>query len=141
MDGYRLGSVQDPESVAGDGTVIALLKRLRTLLANGLPGLGTAASVASSAGIAASTNTLAGATNRRLLAVSYRESAATAAAAAFNLRHGAADADPLVLVVELAANQSGAFSFGDRGVAAPNGVRTQVLAGTIDVVLHYADVA
>ena len=134
-----LGQTTDAEVTTGDGTVVSLLKRLRTLLTNGAPG--PAASVASSAGIAASANTLAAAANRRLMGASYRESAATAAVAAFNLRHGTVDADPLVHVVELAANGSGFVHFGERGIAVPNGVRTQVLAGTVDVVLHYADIA
>lgn len=74
----------------------------------------------------------------RLMGFASRESAATAAVATFRLVHGATVAGGTTLYpVELSAGESRGEWFGPDGIAVPNGVSIDWIAGTVDVVLFY----
>jgi hypothetical protein len=74
----------------------------------------------------------------RLVGFAAKESAATAAAATFNIVHGATGAAGTLLVpVELSANESTRDWFGPDGIAAASGISIDWVAGQVDVVLFY----
>lgn len=74
----------------------------------------------------------------RLLGYSCRESAGTPAVATFRVMHGATVAGgTAVAVQELAANASDWVWFGPQGIACPNGITLDVVAGTLDVHVYY----
>lgn len=77
------------------------------------------------------------AASSRLLLVGYsaRESAGAAAAAAFNLRNGTTDTDPVIAVCELAANSEKTVMFGD-GIECPAGVFVERTAGETHLVVY-----
>lgn len=78
----------------------------------------------------------------RLVGFAARESAAVAAVATFIIVHGATAAGgALTIPVELAANGSTFEWFGPDGIAVPDGVSIDVVAGTADVTLFYKVVA
>lgn len=72
----------------------------------------------------------------RLMGYSVRESAGSAAVADFNLRHGGANDDPLLVVGELAANGSDVRWFGPQGLACPDGVWVERVSGETELVLY-----
>ena len=77
----------------------------------------------------------AAATNLRVFGFTVRESAGTPAVATVAFRHDVAAGGctgNAFAIVELAANTSQTFSFGDRGIAAPSGLCVDVLAGEVD---------
>jgi hypothetical protein len=81
---------------------------------------------------------IAAATGLRLVGYSCRESDGTPAVAAFNIIHGATVSGGDALIpVELAANGSDLKWFGPEGIAFPNGISIEHLAGTFDVTLFY----
>lgn len=81
---------------------------------------------------------VAAATGLRLVGFACKESAAAAAVATFNIVHGATAAGgTLVVPVELAANTSAGEWFGPEGIAVPNGISIDWVAGQIDLVLFY----
>lgn len=82
---------------------------------------------------------LAASAQRRLVSYQVREAGAVASAAKATLRHGTGGGDPALAFVELDANGVYGESFGDAGLAVPNGVYLDVDAGTIDVLLRYKD--
>ena len=85
---------------------------------------------------------IAAAIGLRLVGFAAKESAATAAAATFTIVHGATGAGGTALVpVELSANESTRDWFGPEGIAVPNGVSIDWVAGTVDIVLFYKVVA
>ena len=59
------------------------------------------------------------------------------AVARVNIRHGTGDGDPLILPVRLSANEGSSDYFGPTGVLAPDGIRVQVVSGTVDVVIFH----
>lgn len=73
----------------------------------------------------------------RFCGFSARESDGTPAVAAFNICNGAVANADFLAVVELAANTSTAFWCGDPGVAAPDGISVDRVAGTVDVVVYF----
>jgi len=73
--------------------------------------------------------------NQRLLCYTIRESASSAAAATVALRHDVAAggcSGNAFAYIELAANASHTYCFGDRGLAAASGICADVLAGEVD---------
>lgn len=100
-----------------------------------------ATSVTSLAVIADADAKVAAAPGLRLVGFACRESAATAAVAAFNIVRGATVAGGTVLVpVELAANGSMSDWFGPEGIDASTGLSIDWIAGTVDIVLFYKTV-
>lgn len=74
----------------------------------------------------------------RLLGAAWRESAGSPAVASFDIVHGATGAGGTMLVpVELAASGSASAWFGPNGVACPNGLSINWIAGAVDIVLFY----
>lgn len=73
---------------------------------------------------------------QRLVGFSCREAAATAAAAAFVLRHGASAAGPPLLYVNLAADESVRDWYGPDGIDCPLGVYVDRESGTTEVVVY-----
>lgn len=103
---------------------------------------GVAASHAPSVGITADVNAaVAAAAGLRLMGVSVRESAVTPAVATVIIVHGATAAATAFLPIELAANGSLSLWYGPGGIAVPNGLSIDVVAGTLDVHLFYATLA
>lgn len=85
---------------------------------------------------------VAAAAGLRLVGFACREMAGTAAVAAFIIVHGATGAGGTAVVpVELAANESRSEWFGPEGIACPNGISIDWLAGAVDVHLFYKTVA
>mgnify|MGYP000097148250 CR=1 FL=1 len=81
---------------------------------------------------------VAAAAGLRLVGFAAKESAATAAAATFNIVSGATAAGGTLLVpVELSANESARGWFGPDGIDAVAGVSIDWVAGAVDVVLFY----
>lgn len=140
MDGQLfarvVGDPTDAAAAAGNGTAIALLKAVRDGTAGGAS---VAASVDVNDAIAADVDAaVAAAVGLRLMGFASRESAATAAVATYRLVHGATVAGGTTLYpVELSAGESRGEWFGPDGIAVPNGVSIDVIAGTVDVVLFY----
>lgn len=91
-------------------------------------------------GISADQQGVAAATGLRLIGFACRESAATAAAATFILRHGTLATDPVIAPVELSANES-TREWWWPGIDAPNGIFIDIVAGTIDITLFHATVS
>lgn len=155
-------TVPAPLSTAGGGTEAAAL---RVTLANDSTGLvsvddnggsltvdgsvaalGTgimvAASVDVNSAIAADVDlAIAAAAGLRLVGFAARESASTAAVATFIILHGTAADGTAVIPVELKADESTREWFGPEGIAVPNGVSIDWIAGTVDVHLFYKTVA
>lgn len=100
-------------------------------------GVGQAATPDLNAAVAGDVDAaVAAATGLRLVGIAYRESAGTPAAATFHVVHGATGAGgDAIIPVELAANESGRDWFGDAGIAVPNGLSIDHVAGTFDVTL------
>lgn len=81
---------------------------------------------------------VAAATGLVLMGYSCKESAGAAAAATFRVMHGATVAGGTEVVTqELAANGSDKTWFGPDGIACPNGISIDWIAGTVDVNLYY----
>lgn len=81
---------------------------------------------------------VAAAAGLRLIGFACKESAVTAAAATFNIVHGATAAGgTLVVPVELSANESTREWFGPDGIGVPNGLSIDWVAGQVDIVLFY----
>lgn len=105
-------------------------------------GIMVAASVAVNTAIAADVDAaVAAAAGLRLVGFAARESASTAAAATFIIVHGATAAGTKLIPVELAADQSTRDFFGPDGIACPDGISIDWIAGTVDVNLFYKTVA
>lgn len=68
----------------------------------------------------------------RLLGWSIRESAGVAAVATVLIRAGTTDTAPIIAAIELAANGSSTEWLGPQGVQARDGIRVQVVAGTVE---------
>lgn len=101
-------------------------------------GIMVAASVDVNAAIAADVDAaVAAQAGLRLIGFATRESAATAAAATFIIVHGATAAGTAVVPVELAANESAREWFGPDGIACPDGISIDWIAGTVDIHLFY----
>jgi len=85
---------------------------------------------------------VAATTGLRLMGFSSRESAGSAAVAAFNIKHSATGGAGAQLVsVELAANASTTEWFGPQGLdCAANGLSIEVVAGTVDCTLFYTTI-
>jgi hypothetical protein len=82
---------------------------------------------------------VAAATGLRLMGFSCRESAGSAAVAAFNIKHSATGgAGTQIVSVELAANGSLTQWFGPQGIdVATSGLSLERAAGTFDCTLFY----
>lgn len=89
------------------------------------------------AATAADVQGLAAVANLRLMGFSITEAAATAAAAEVSLRHGTAATDPEIIGVNLAADGSVRDFFGPDGIAVPNGVFVDMVAGTAKLTLFW----
>lgn len=102
-------------------------------------GINVAASVDVNTAIAADVDAaVAASPGLRLIGFACRESAATAAAATFIIVHGATAAGgSSVVPVELTANESTREWFGPEGIAVPNGISIDWIAGTADINLFY----
>lgn len=100
---------------------------------------GTAASVDVNADIAADVDAaVAAATTLRLVGWSIKEDAATAAVATFRIIHGATVVGGTeVDTIELAPNESRSEWYLPGGIACPNGISIDRIAGTADVDLYY----
>lgn len=84
---------------------------------------------------------VAAASGLRLMGVTIRESAGSAAVATFKIVHGAAVSGGSVLVpIELAANASEEMWFGPNGIACASGLSIDRVAGTADIYLYYTTV-
>lgn len=75
----------------------------------------------------------AAAAGLRLMGFSARETTA-AAGAVFNLRHGTAVTDPILVTVTLGANESSREWYGPDGLAAPSGIFLDRVSGTSQVI-------
>ncbi len=87
--------------------------------------------------IAANTTDEAGivpTTGLRLMGYSCRETAG--AAATLNLRHGTADTDPIVALINLAAGKSDTQWFGPQGLPVEGGIYVDRLTGESTITLH-----
>lgn len=80
---------------------------------------------------------LAASANLRLLGYAVRESATVAAAASADIRHGGVAGD-LISPVSLAADGVKEQWYGGVGIACPDGVSIDVIAGTLDITLFYS---
>ncbi len=102
-------------------------------------GINVAASVDVNTAIAADVDAaVAASPGLRLIGFACRESAATAAAATFIIVHGATAAGgSSVVPVELTADESTREWFGPEGIAVPNGISIDWIAGTADINLFY----
>lgn len=102
-------------------------------------GIMVGASVDVNAAVAADVDAaVAAAAGLRLVGFAARESAATAAAATFIIVHGATGAGGTAVVpVELAGDQSTREWFGPDGIACPNGISIDWVAGTADIHLFF----
>ena len=69
-----------------------------------------------------------------------RELAGTPAPAAFRLRAGQNDQGKLLVPVELLANESTGDGPYSPGVACPQGIRAEILSGTIEVAVYASTV-
>ena len=87
-------------------------------------------------GVAADREGLRPAMGMRLCGFAVRESAAVGAAATFILRHGVSSAAPLLIPVELLANES-AREYWWPGINADAGVWIDWIAGEFDIALFY----
>lgn len=96
-----------------------------------------ASSFTAIAATAADVQGLAAAANLRLMGFSITEAAATAAVAEVSLRHGTAPSDPEIVGVNLAADGSARDFFGPDGIAVPNGVLVDIVAGTAKATLYW----
>lgn len=79
---------------------------------------------------------VAAAAGLRLMGYSVRESAGTPAAAAFNLRNGDGNSDPLLVVGEMASNGTDLRWLGPQGIACPAGVWVERVTGETELVLY-----
>lgn len=106
-------------------------------------GIMVAASVDVNTAIAADVDAaVAAQAGLRLVGFAARESAGVAAVATFIIVHGATGAAGTAVVpVELAADGSTREWFGPDGIACPNGISIDWIAGTVDVHLFYKVVA
>lgn len=105
-------------------------------------GINVAASVDVNSAIAADVDlAVAAAAGLRLVGFAAREIAATGAPASFIILHGTIAAGTPVVPVELSLDQSTRDWFGPDGIAVPNGLSIDVVAGTVDVHLYYKVVA
>ncbi len=111
-----------------------LLGQLRTV-ASTTSGTGLGDSFTPSEGLAASSNLVGAAVGLRYMGFSIQET--VGAVARVNIRHGTGDGDPLILPVRLSANEGSSDYFGPTGVLAPDGIRVQVVSGTVDVVIFH----
>jgi hypothetical protein len=98
-------------------------------------GLFKAATAAPVASGTADVQGVAASPNLRLVGWSVTEDAATAAAAQVRLTHGTATTDPELFDITLAADQSTREFFGPDGIAVPNGVFVDRVAGTTKLTL------
>jgi hypothetical protein len=83
---------------------------------------------------------VAAVSGKRLVLVGYscRESAGSPAVAALNIVNGAAvSGGDAIIPIELAANGSEMKWFGPEGIATPDGLSIEVVAGTVDITLFY----
>lgn len=106
----------------------------------GLPGWGvmSAALTDSNLAVGADVNAAVAATpGLRLMGFAAREVAATAAVATFTIVHGATAAGAAILPVELKADESTREWFGPQGIAFPDGISIDWVAGAVDVHLFY----
>lgn len=97
----------------------------------------TGSSLTAVAATAADVQGLAAAANLRLTGFSITEAAGVAAAAEVSLRHGTAATDPEIIGVNLAADGSVRDFFGPDGIAVPNGVFVDMVAGTAKLTLFW----
>lgn len=106
-------------------------------------GIHVAASVDVNDALAADVDAaVAAAAGLRLVGWAARESAGAAAVATFRIVHGATVAGGTTVVpVELAANGFASAWYGPEGIAVPNGLSIDVIAGTVDVELFTKVVA
>jgi hypothetical protein len=79
---------------------------------------------------------VAAADGLRLVGYSIREAAASAAVATVRLRNGTADTDPILAIIELAADASSQITLPEGGLDAADGVFVEVVAGEVDIVLY-----
>lgn len=82
----------------------------------------------------------AAATGLRLLGYSVRESAGSAAVAAFNLRNGTTDAAALLAMGELAADSEKTVWFGPNGIDAASGIFLDRVAGETTIVVYHTTI-
>ena len=81
---------------------------------------------------------IAAATGLRLMGYAIRENAGSAAVATVRIVHGAVAATgDAVIPIELAANGSETKWFGDTGIAFPNGISIEHIAGSVECTLFY----
>lgn len=78
----------------------------------------------------------AAATGLRLMGFSARETTGIAGAV-FNLRHGVASTDPILVTVSLGANESAREWYGPDGLAAASGIWLDRVSGTSQIVGYY----
>ena len=102
-------------------------------------GLNQAVSFDVNAAVAADVDAaVAAATDLRLMGYACRESHGTPAVATFQIIHGATvSGGTVVAQIELAANKSDHEWYGPQGIAVPNGLSIDRVAGTVDVTLFY----
>ena len=79
---------------------------------------------------------VAAASGLRLMGYSVRESAGSPDVATLNLRHGSADTDPIVALINLAASGSDSQWFGPQGLPVEGGVFVDRLTGNSTITLH-----
>jgi len=104
-------------------------------------GINVAASFTHIAATAADVQGLAALANRRLLGYSVTEAAGTPAAAEVTLRHGTLATDPEIGTKKLALSTDRDVRFGTSGIAVPNGVFVDMVAGTVKLTLIWSTVA
>ncbi len=72
----------------------------------------------------------------RLMGYAVRESAGTPAVATAILRHGTADTDPLIVPIELAANESD-HEWMWPGILVEDGIFLEVAGGEVDISVYH----
>ncbi len=73
----------------------------------------------------------------KLLGFACRESASSAAVATFRIVHGTLGTHTAVIPVELIANESAREWYAPLGIAMPNGISIDWIAGTVDITVFY----
>lgn len=107
----------------------------------GLIVLGQAASPDANAAVTADVDAaVAASAGLRLVGWSIRESKSSAAVATGRITNGATGASGTVVAnIELAADTSQTFWLGSGGIACPNGISVDWIAGEFDITLYYID--
>lgn len=122
----------------GDAAILSMDLSSRLRVVDALAALGN--SFTPSEALAASVTLVAAVAGLRFVGFAVQEAGAPAAVARINIRHGTLDSDPLIVPVNLSANQGTSDYFGPDGILAPNGIRIEVVSGDVDISVYHKTV-